>query len=709
MKKLLLATIVFSFAFSAHAATIYVDANGTGANNGSSWTDAYNFLQDALADARSDPDINQIHVAQGMYTPDTNSAEPNGTSDRLTSFALINGVALYGGFPSGGSALQDRDPNIYETILSGDLLGNDTPGLDPCDLINDPNRTDNCYHIFYHPEGFSLNSTAILDGFTITAGNADGSDRYGGGMYNFDRSSPTVINCILTGNSAYWRGGGMYNEFSDPNITNCTFSNNSTRSGGGGMYNRKSNPTVTNCTFSNNKLRENGNGGGMLNYNCSPKISNCTFSSNSGGYVGGGLVNNGLYKSWSKPNISNCTFTGNSAYYAGGMANSHGEPNITNCTFTGNSAEYQGGGMYNSHSNLNITNCKFSGNSAKYEGGGMYNSGLYNRRSNPNITNCTFTDNSAEYGGGMSNLYSDSHSTNCTFSGNSAFLGSGMLNTHSDPNIINCSFNGSSAYRGGGMYNYDSSFPTIINCILWDNIASSSGGQIYDDEYSMATVTYSDIDGGWPGIGNIDIDPCFVSPGYWDVNGTPADTNDDFWIDGDYRLLPQSLCINTGDPNYILDPNCPNDLDGNPRIVDGRIDMGAYEFPGMLGAKLFCVPRVLNTQSRRRTIVALLAMPQDILRSDINQSERLVLTPGNVIAQRQYVFQWRKRGRPCTWVMAVFNKSDCMPHLSPGQNQVEVIGKLNDGRYFYGTDTIKIINPKNKPRPNANRYRRRYK
>jgi hypothetical protein len=122
-----------------------------------------------------------------------------------------------------------------------------------------------------------------------------------------------------------------------------------------------------------------------------------------------------------------------------------------------------------------------------------------------------------------------------------------------------------------------------------------------------------------------------------------------------------------------------------------------------LRAKLFCVPRVLNTQSRRRTIVALLAMPEGILRSDINQSVSLVFTPGNVIARRQYVFQWKKHGRPCTWVMAVFNKSDCMPHLSPGQNQVEVTGKLNDGRYFFGNCNLRV----NSPTPTRNR--RRYK
>ena len=358
MKKLLLATIICSLAVSANAATIYVDANGTGANNGTSWTDAYNFLQDALADARSDPDINQIHVAQGMYTPDTTSSDPNGTSDRYASFALINGVALYGGFPSGGSALQDRDPNIYETILSGDI-----------GTLIDAN--DNCYHVFYHPSGTNLDETAILDGFTITAGNADGSGPQdprgrGGGMFN-DNSSPTVSNCTFSGNSVGSVGGGMYNAwYSSPIVTNCTFSSNSSAGFGGGMSNdNSSSPTVTGCTFSGNSAYYFG--GGMFNLLSSPTVTGCTFSGNSTDNEGGGMFN--YYDS--SPTVTNCTFSSNSsAGFGGGMSNYYdSSPTVTNCTFSSNSASDDGGGMYNINSSSpTVTNCILWGDTAGSDG-----------------------------------------------------------------------------------------------------------------------------------------------------------------------------------------------------------------------------------------------------------------------------------------------------------------------------------------------------
>jgi hypothetical protein len=94
-------------------------------------------------------------------------------------------------------------------------------------------------------------------------------------------------------------------------------------------------------------------------------------------------------------------------------------------------------------------------------------------------------------------------------------------------------------------------------------------------------VSFSDVEGGtaavyvdanctlnWE-VGNIDIDPCFVEPGQWDAN--------DVWVEGDYHLTVDSVCVNSGDPNYIAGPN-EMDLDGEPRVNCGRIDMGAYEF-----------------------------------------------------------------------------------------------------------------------------------
>jgi hypothetical protein len=98
-------------AIPCQARIIYVDADANGADDGSSWADAYNYLQNALADANSNVDVNEIWVAQGIYTPDSNSADPNGSGDREATFQLISGVALYGGFSSGGGTWEQRDPN----------------------------------------------------------------------------------------------------------------------------------------------------------------------------------------------------------------------------------------------------------------------------------------------------------------------------------------------------------------------------------------------------------------------------------------------------------------------------------------------------------------------------------------------------------------------------------------------------------------------
>jgi hypothetical protein len=280
----------------------------------------------------------------------------------------------------------------------------------------------------------------------------------------------------------------------------------------------------------------------MWNYESNPMITNCIFSGNSA-RVGGAMEN--LY---SNPAITNCTFTDNVARLGppggngGAMSNRYGSPTVSNCTFTGNSAAKVGGAMRNTQSNLVITNCTFSGNSAEWYGGAMYN-GYY---SNPTITNCIFTSNSAEwYGGAMFDIDNSSSTvTNCIFSGNSA------------------------SYFGGAMYNVDSS-STVTNCILWGN--GPLGIYNYD---SNAIITYSDVQGGWGGVGNIDEEPHFAS-------------------DTDLHLMPDSPCIEAGDPNYAAGPN-ETDLDGNPRIAGARIDMGAYEYPA---APCIAVP------SRRITFI----------------------------------------------------------------------------------------------------------
>ena len=196
--------------------------------------------------------------------------------------------------------------------------------------------------------------------------------------------------------------------------------------------------------------------------------------------------------------------------------------------------------------------------------------GMYNDRGSPTITNCTFSRNLATLGGGMYNYWGSPIVTNCIFSGNSSInRGGGMYNDRGSATVINCTFNGNTAgIHGGAMAGSD---VTLANCILWGNTPEE-----VDSPEGTTVITYSDVQGGWPGEGNIDVDPCFAETGHWDPNGTPEEPNDDFWVEGDYHLRWDSTCINAGDPNFVVTV-VATDIDGEPRIISGRVDMGCDE------------------------------------------------------------------------------------------------------------------------------------
>lgn len=245
--------------------------------------------------------------------------------------------------------------------------------------------------------------------------------------------------------------------------------------------------------------------------------------------------------------LSGFTITNGFASYGAGILCNNGSPTIKHCIIIGNDCNTAGGGMYNNSGSPTIANCMFNENLSN-NGGGIYN----NADSSPKVINCTFSGNSASsYGGGM---YNDNGSnpvvTNCTFSENSA-----------DSN-------------GGGIHNSDSN-PTLTNCILWANTAPDAP-QISNMGTSSPIVTYSDVQGGWSGTGNINANPSFISDTLLLSQNSPC-------IDaGDNNSIPPDVADLDDDSNTTEDT--PYDLDNVIRIADGDsnctfiVDMGAYEF-----------------------------------------------------------------------------------------------------------------------------------
>ena len=276
---------------------LYVNKNVATLGDGTSWTNAFTEFRDALLLAQDCPDIIEIWVAEGIYTPTS-------TENRITFFIMRNNLAWYGGFDGTENDLSERDWNAHPTILSGDLLGDDDYSTLP-----PINNDENSFHVIFNFIN-GIDSSAILDGFHIVGGNAniDPPNHVGGGLYN-KQASPTVANCTFYGNNGGYGGGGNYNDLSTISLNNCIFYNNTGTFRGGGMYSDASEMTINNCTFFNNHTLtpDSAVGGAMFNNFSSPRITNCSFFNNSSSHGGDAISNN----AWSKPFIYNSIFWGN--------------------------------------------------------------------------------------------------------------------------------------------------------------------------------------------------------------------------------------------------------------------------------------------------------------------------------------------------------------------------------------------------------------
>jgi hypothetical protein len=368
-------------------------------------------------------------------------------------------------------------------------------------------------------------------------GGSDGASQ-GGGLYN--RSALTVTGSTLSGNSA-GVGGGIYSS-ATLTVSNSTLSGNSATYEGGGIFSSAT-LTVSNSTLSDNSSAGiNGSGGGgIYNYASLTVISNSILSDNSARDGGGGIYNN-----YGTLTVSNSTLSGNSA--GGGGIRNGGTLTVSNSTLSGNSGD-GGGGIYNGGT-LTVSNSTLSGNSAGFgNGGGIYSGGTLT------VSNSTLSGNSADVGAGIDTYFTLPVTlTNVTLTANraSALVG-GLLVGSGSPVLHNTLIAGN--FRGTGTTRDD----------VYGSLNPSGDYNLIGDGTGM-TGLVNGVNGNLVGSADNPIDPLL---GPLDDNGGPTLT---------HALLPGSPAIDAGNNAYATDWDQRGP--GYPRIVNGIIDIGAFEYQG---------------------------------------------------------------------------------------------------------------------------------
>jgi len=259
------------------------------------------------------------------------------------------------------------------------------------------------------------------------------------------------------------------------------------------------------------------------------------------------------------PTIIDCVFIDNSAEVGGAIYHAEGgHLTLGNCTFFGNTAAAGAGAVFSAGDSLTVFGCVFIANTAQAIGA------LASDHTQTDVFNSVFIQNDGGFVGGGVVSSGPMTLVNCVFSRNTASRGAGVL-VATDASFVNCTFSGNSV---DGI-TLEGPTASLANCVLWGNSPQQIGFEVTG---GTATVTFSDIQGGWPGTGNINADPLFVQPGTDDLRlsfGSPA-------LDqGSNAALPADVLDLDGDGD-TTEP-LPLDADRNQRVVNGIVDMGAYE------------------------------------------------------------------------------------------------------------------------------------
>ncbi len=504
------------------ASTVYVDAGASGANDGSSWANAYTSLSAAITGATAG---DQLWVKAGTYYPGTIRPE---------SFVISKSLTIYGGFAGTETSSAERNPATNVTTLSGDI-----------GVAND--ASDNSYRIIYLTSG-----TLTLEGFTIRGARSQTTSTGGAGFMSLAGTTSIIRHCKFVDNrgglgTGGYGGGASVLANSGMIIEDCIFDQNQANRGAGlnllvaGTSGDA--PLVKNCTFRYNENSLNGFGGGVSVSTSSGAtlsiiFNGCSFFNNDAG-ENDWLTNGGAMSLTANTILIGCSFDSNVAGVSGGAIHLSSSRTLTatGCTFNNNLALAGYGGAINcsTGSSVAIDRCYFLFNSAFTGspffgyGGGLALSSTVGTSPDSTVSNCLFWGNWAEDGGNA--VWA---SQGVRLSGNTFYEQDGGGTT-----------------IGYGITN--SSRVKVQNSILWGNYGT---GDLTSASY--LDVEYSAVEGGWSGTGNIASDPLLVSDfpdslNWWPDTGSPAIGA------GSNSLTVGSL-----------------DLAGNSRTVS-TVDMGAIE------------------------------------------------------------------------------------------------------------------------------------
>ncbi len=451
-------TLLSAFCLISTLTTAQTFVNGAagGANDGSSWTNAYTDLGNALANTTA----GEIWVAGGTYHPG---------ADTSSTFLISNGITLLGGFAGTETMVSERDFTANATVLSGDVNEDDIPD----DF--DTNKSDNVRHIVTVDS--LLPSMVTIDGFVVTKGFgniAAGDD--GAGIFVY--SPVTVNNCTFTQNAASGGSSVMLSPAAGDGANgsvfeNCTFSNNLAVDNAAGIFVvSQDNITVNNCTFNNNTTNR---GTFYPIFSTNITLSNSTFDNNLNNTGAGACMWN-----WNSVgfNITNCQFTNNTANRASVMLADGGDiadmnPTdmvITDCLFQGNTVIEDVAAIWSQGANFTLNNCQFIDNTAPFAGSHMYLSG---GNMAGNINDCTFS-------GGQS--------------GRSAHLE--VFSNNTVLNFTNTTFeNGVSGGIAGSMLLSDSAVVNFTGCDFNENSATTNAGVMWVQNGTQVTLEDTDMDG----------------------------------------------------------------------------------------------------------------------------------------------------------------------------------------------------------------------